>query len=160
MYADGAETPNDIPAYLSAGADFYITSGWKVSGGYHHFFDSDAKMANDKQNYINGGVNEFLAGTEYKISKMFLVSAGFQLTNTAVTDDYQSDLSFSLNSYSVGLGGAIDVTPKLRVNLAYFFTNYSDWTKASTDYNKTTLAGKDVYARTSKVFGVGVEYKF
>ena len=91
---------------------------------------------------------------------MFLISAGYQLTNTAVTDAYQSDLSFSLNSYSVGLGGAIDVTPNLRVNLAYFFTNYSDWTKKSTDYNKTTLAGTDVYARTSKVFGVGVEYKF
>lgn len=168
LYADGAETPSDIPAYLSAGADFYVTSGWKISGGYHHFFDSDAKMANDKQKFINGGVNEFLAGTEYKLSKMFLVSAGFQLTNTAVTDAYQSDLSFSLNSYSVGLGGAIDVTPKLRVNLAYFFTNYSDWTKATANYNNTTpstssalpISGTDIYARTSKVIGIGVEYKF
>ncbi len=168
MYADGVETPSDIPAYLSAGADFNITNNWKVSGGYHHFFDSDAKMANDKQKFINGGVNEFLAGTEYKLSKMFLVSAGFQITNTAVTDDYQSDLSFSLNSYSVGLGGAIDVTPKLRINLAYFFTNYSDWTKTTANYNKTTplessaasISGTDIYARTNNVFGIGLEYKF
>lgn len=168
LYPDGAETPNDIPSYLSAGADFSITNSWKVSGGYHHFFDSDAKMANDKQKFINGGVNEFLAGTEYKLSKMFLVSAGFQLTNTAVTNDYQSDLSFSLNSYSVGLGGAIDVTPKLRVNLAYFFTNYSDWKKTTANYNNTTpstssalpLSGTDIYARTSNVFGIGLEYKF
>ena len=58
MYADGAETPYDIPAYLAAGADYNITDNWKVSGGYHHFFDSDAKMANDKQQHINGGVNE------------------------------------------------------------------------------------------------------
>ncbi len=160
MYADGAQTPSDIPAYLSAGADFNITNNWKVSGGYHHFFDSDAKMANDKQQFINGGVNEYLAGTEYKLNKMFLVSAGFQLTNTAVTDQYQSDLSFSLNSYSVGLGGAIDVTPKLRINLAYFFTNYSKWTKQSANYNGTTLAGTDAYNRTSKVLGIGLEYKF
>lgn len=160
MYADGAETPNDIPAYLSAGAEFDITKKWKVSGGYHHFFDSDAKMANDKQNHINGGVNEYLAGTEYRLNQMFLVSAGVQITNTAVTDNYQSDLSFSLNSYSVGFGGAVDLTSKLRINAAYFFTNYSDWTKRSTNYNATTLSGSDTYSRISKVIGIGVEYKF
>ena len=160
MYADGAETPYDIPAYLAAGADYNITDNWKVSGGYHHFFDSDAKMANDKQQHINGGVNEYLFGTEYKFAERFLVSAGGQLSRTAVTDAYQSDMSFSLNSMSVGLGGAVDLTENLRLNVAYMFTNFSDWTKESTNYNGTTLPGTDVYARTSKAFGIGIDYRF
>jgi long-chain fatty acid transport protein len=160
MYADGATTPNDIPAYLSVGAEYSLCDKWKVSGGYHHFFDSDARMANDKQQYINGGINEYLLGSEYQLNDMFLVSAGAQITRTGVTDAYQSDLSFSLNSYSIGFGGAVNFSPDLRLNLAYFMTNYSDWTKASADYNSTTLAGTDVYSRVSKVFGIGLEYKF
>ena len=160
LYKDGLNTPHDIPAFLSVGGDYQITKSWNVSAGYHHFFDSDASMANDKQNYINGGINEYLLGSEYIINKVFLVSAGGQITRTGVTDAYQSDMSFSLNSYSVGFGGAVNVTPELRLNLAYFFTNYSPWTKTSASYNGTPFAGSDTYDRTNKVFGIGVEYRF
>ena len=160
LYKDGVNTPHDIPAFLSVGGDYQITKSWNVSAGYHHFFDSDASMANDKQNYINGGINEYLLGSEYIINKIFLVSAGAQITRTGVTDAYQSDMSFSLNSYSVGFGGAVNITSDLRLNLAYFFTNYSPWTKASVSYNGTGVAGSDTYDRTNKVFGIGVEYKF
>lgn len=160
LYADGVNTPQDIPALLSLGAEYNIIKSWKISAGYNHFFDSDAKMANNRQQYINGGINEYLFGTEYKLTDRFLVSAGAQITRTGVTDDYQTDMSFSLNSYSVGFGGAFNITEDLRLNLAYFFTNYSDWTKASANYNGTGVAGQDVYARTNKVFGVGIDYKF
>lgn len=160
LYADGVNTPHDIPALLSLGAEYAITKNWKVSGGYHHYFDSDAEMANDKQQYINGGVNEFLFGTEYQFTEDFLLSAGGQITRTGVTDDYQGDMSFGLSSYSVGFGGAYNITPALRLNLAYFFTDYSDWTKDSINYNGTGLAGTDVFARTNKVFGIGIDYKF
>ena len=80
MYADGAETPYDIPAYLAAGADYHITDSWKISAGYHHFFDSDAKMSNNKQQYINGGGNEYLAGTDdyARNSKVFGVGIDYR----------------------------------------------------------------------------------
>jgi long-chain fatty acid transport protein len=160
MFPDGAETANDIPAFLSFGASYALSEKWTVSGGYHHFFDSNAKMANDKQKYINGGINEGLLGSEYKLNDRFLVSAGVQFTKTAVTDNYQSDLSYSLNSYTVGFGGAMDITSKLRLNLGYFFTIYSDWTKNSTAYNGTVLSGTDIYSRTNNVIGIGFDYKF
>lgn len=160
LYADGVNTPHDIPALFTAGSEFDITKKWNVSIGYHHFFDSDAKMANDKQQYINGGVNEYLIGTEYEIGKYVVLSTGLQLTKTGVTDAYQSDLSYSLNSYSYGVGAAINISPKIRLNMAYFVTNYEDWTKVSANYNGTTITGTDVYSRTNKVFGLGIEYKF
>jgi len=160
MYPDGVKTPNDIPAYLTVGAEYDLMEKWSVSGGYHHFFDSDARMANNKQQYINGGINEYLLGTEYKINNVFLVSAGGQLTKTGVTDAYQSDMSYSLDSYSIGFGGAINITSDLKLNVAYFFTNYTPWTKESANYNGQPLAGKDVYDRTNKVFGIGLDYNF
>jgi len=159
-YNDGVKTPYDIPALLTVGAKYDIIQPLTISVGYHHFFDSNAAMADGKQQYINGGINEYLAGLEYRINKMFLVSGGTQFTRTGVTDDYQSDMSFSLNSYSVGFGGAINVTENIRINLAYFFTNYSNWNKSSANYNNTSIPGADTYGRTNKDFGIGVDFNF
>jgi long-subunit fatty acid transport protein len=160
LFPDGVNTPSDVPALLTLGVAYQLPHHFNFSVGYHHFFDSDAKMANNKQQYIHGGVNEYLFGGEYTVNSIFLVSAGAQITRTGVTDPYQSDMSFSLNSYSVGFGGAVNLTSKLRLNLAYFFTNYAKWTKQSSNYNNTMLAGTDVFARTNKVFGIGVDYNF
>jgi long-chain fatty acid transport protein len=168
-YDDGAITPYDIPALLTIGVQYDIVPGATISAGYHHFFDSDAKMANDKQKFINGGINEYLAGVEYQINKLFLLSYGMQFTRTGVTDDYQTDMSFSINSYSFGFGGAINLTKNIRVNLAYFFTNYDDWTKKLTDYGKINAltqgaipatAGTDVFSRTNQSFGIGLDFRF
>ena len=169
QFPDGVETPNDIPAWLSIGAQYEVIPSVKVSAGYHHFFDSDAKMAKvkdpatgdlvGKQNFIDGGMNEYLLGVEWQINPMFLVSAGGQVSRTAVTDLYQADMSYSLNSYSIGFGGAVNITEKIRVNLAYFFTNYEKWTKEFTNYNGLPLPGKDVFSRTNQVFGIGVDFR-
>jgi len=162
LFPDGAKTPYDMPALLTVGAQYEVVSGVSVSAGYHHFFDSDAKMQNNKQQHINGGINEFLLGAEWQINKLFLVSAGGQITRTGVTDDYQSDMSFSLNSYSVGFGGAINVSKSVRINLAYFFTNYEDWTKSPINVSSSVsmAPGKDIFARTNKAFGIGVDFRF
>ncbi len=168
-FENGVNTPHDIPALFTVGASYKIIPEVSVSLGYHHFFDSNAEMANNKQEYINGGVNEFLAGAEWQINDMFLISAGGQLTRTGVTDDYQQDLSYSLNSYSIGFGGAINVSKNIRINLAYFWTTYQDWTKKSSDYGNVSQLtggivpanpGTDVFSRTNKVFGVGVDFRF
>lgn len=159
-FDDGVNTPHDIPALLTIGVSYKFINCLTVSAGFHHFFDSNAKMANDKQNYINGGTTELSGGIEWQIDKMFLISGGFQTTGQGVTNDYQTDMSFSLNSYSIGLGGAVNVSNNVRINLGYFWTNYSDWTKESINYNETKLQGIDVFSRTNKVFGAGVDFKF
>jgi len=171
LYPDGQVNRNDIPALLTIGAQ-YTLDKLKISGGYHHFYDTDAKLPNDRQNSINNGLNEYLLGAEYSINKLFLVSAGGQLTRSGVTDDYQKDMSYSLNSVSIGFGGAVNLTKQLRLNVAYFFTNYDKWTKVvekdkvfnaaanTKGYNGTGLGGTDVFDRTNTVIGVGIDYKF
>lgn len=167
LFKDGVNTPHDIPALFTVGASYQITPKLLASVGYHHFFDSDAKMADDKQKHINGGTNEYLFGAEYKIDDMFLVSAGGQITRYGVKDEYQRDLSFSINSYSIGLGGAVNVAKNVLINVGYFWTTYSDWTKNNPKYvaipntnPQAYLAGKDVFSRTNKVFAAGVDFSF
>lgn len=152
-YKDGVNTPNDIPALLTAAVGYEILPTLRASVEYHHFFDKSAGMANDKQKALTHGTHEYLIGAEWDITKQLSVSAGYQRTDYGLADDFQSDISFSCDSYSVGLGAAIRMTKHLTMNVAYFWTNYSD-------YTKVTAAGTSVYSRTNKVFGLGVDYKF
>ena len=159
-FKDGASVPFDVPALLAIGAKYDIIKPLTISVGYHRFFDSNARMvdANNqyKQQNIDGGVNEYLAGLEYRINKMFLVSCGTQITHPGLKDEYFSDLSFDVNSVSFGLGGAIDITKLIRVNLAYLFTNYTDRNVPTS----ASMPGNNTYGRTNKAFGIGVDFKF
>lgn len=165
-FKDGVNTPHDIPALLTIGASYQILPNLSASIGYHHFFDSDADMSGGKEKFINGGTNEYLFGAEYRINRMFLVSAGGQITRYGVTDDYQRDLSFSINSYSIGLGGAVNVAKNVMINIGYFWTTYSDWTKKVDPYITMVPqfaaagGGTDVFSRTNKVFAAGVDFSF
>ncbi|WP_165021011.1 aromatic hydrocarbon degradation protein [Dysgonomonas sp. ZJ279] len=159
MFAHGVNTAHDIPALFTIGASYAILPQLTANVGYHHFFDKSARMEGDKQKLLEGGTNEYLGGLEYQIDKMFLVSAGGQITRYGVTDEYQRDLSFSLNSYSLGFGGAVNVSEKVQINIGYFWTTYSDWTK-KTGNDNPALIRTDVYSRTNKVFAAGVDFSF
>jgi long-chain fatty acid transport protein len=154
MYPDGVKTGHDIPALFTIGASYQVLPQLQASAGYHHFFDSDAKMAGGKQKDA-GSTNEYMAGLEYRINKMFLVSGGVQLTNYGVNDAYHRDLSFTCKSFSTGLGGAVNLSPTIQLNAGYFWTSYSD-------YDKKPGGGtdRDIFSRTNKVFAVGVDFSF
>lgn len=162
LFADGVNTPHDIPSLLTVGVSYKILPVLSASVGYHHFFDKNAKMANDKQEYLSGGTHEFLFGLEWDVAKWVQVSAGAQRTDLGVTDNYMTDLSFSIDSWSFGFGAGFRISDKWNVNVAYFWTNYEDYTKEMSAYNgnAANIPGTDVFHRTSKVFGVGVDYRF
>ena len=121
-------------------------------------------MAGDRQKELEGGTNEFLAGIEYDINDKFTVSCGGQRTDYGLSDGYQQNTSFACDSYSFGLGGAWNINDKMRLNISYFKTIYSDYTKEFTaeqgGYMGTGYPGKDVYSRTNDVIGIGIDYKF
>ena len=85
---------------------------------------------------------------------------GGQITRYGLDENFQSDLSFSIDSYSIGFGGAVNLSKNVQLNVGYFFTNYSDYTKSSANYNGTGVPGTDVYSRTNKVFAAGIDFSF
>ena len=159
-FKDGVNTPNDIPAMFMAAVGYEILPTLRASVEYHHFFDKQAGMAGDKQKALTGGTHEYLVGAEWDVHRLISISAGYQNTNYGLADGFQSDTSFSCDSYSVGFGAGIKLSPKLKMNIAYFWTSYSDYTKSTNSYNGLPIPGKDVYSRTNKVFGLGIDYKF
>ncbi len=152
-YQDGVRTRYDMPALLSVAAGYAFTDKFRATLEYHFFDDKNAKMANDRQETLTHGTNEFLLGLEYDINDKFTVSCGGQRTDYGLSDEYEQNTSFACDSYSIGLGGAWNINEKIRLNAGYFCSIYSD-------YDKQTSYGKETYSRTNHVIGLGIDYKF
>ena len=159
-YKDGVNTPNDIPFMLSVAAAYEFLPVLRASVEYHFYDDKNAGMASGKQKYLTKGTNEYLAGIEWDVTKQLTLSCGGQITDYGLSDDYQSDTSFSCDSYSLGVGAKFKLTERAAINVGYMWTNYDDYTKRSENYNGTGLSGTNVYSRTNKVFGLSIDYKF
>ena len=152
-YADGVKTRYDMPALLSLAVGYELTPSLRATAEYHFFDDKSAKMSGDRQDELTSGTHEFLLGAEYDINDKFTVSLGGQRTDYGLSDGYQQDTSFACDSYSIGLGGAYNVNEKIRLNVGYFVTLYSDYTKASS-------YGQETFSRTNNVIGAGIDIKF
>ena len=152
-FQDGACTRYDMPALLAVAAGYEFTPKLRAALEYHFFDDKNAKMANDRQKELKHGTHEILAGIEYDINEKFTVSCGGQRTDYGLSDGYQQDTSFACDSYSLGLGGAWNINEKVRLNVSYFCSLYSD-------YDKQAVFGQETYSRTNHVIGLGLDYKF
>ena len=159
-YADGAETRYDMPSLLTVAAQYEISPKVRAAVEYHFFDDKNAKMAGDRQKELTHGTHEFLAGVEWDVCDKLTLSCGGQRTDYGLSDTYQQNTSFACDSYSIGLGGAVNLTEKMRLNFSYFCSLYSDYTVESKNYLGTPYAGSDTYSRTNHVIGVGLDYKF
>ena len=159
-YADGEQTPSDIPAFLSVAAGYEILPTLRASVEYHFFDDKRAGMLNDRQKTLKHGTHEYLAGIEWDLVKYLTISGGFQKTDYGLSDDFQTDTSFYCSSYSLGFGARAHLSDALSLDIAYFWTTYDDYTKTSANYNGTGMPGTDVYSRTNKVFGLSLNYHF
>lgn len=141
-FEDGKEVEEDSPSLLTVGAQWSVLPTLRLNAGWHHYFDKNAHLYNNKQKLLGGDTNEYLFGAEYDINKRFTVSGGTQVTRYQMTDEYMEDISFNVNSYSFGLGVGIHLNKKMTLNLAYFQTNYTHYKRNTNNYNNlSNLAG-------------------
>ena len=159
-YEDGAKTRYDMPSLLTVAAQYEITPKLRAAAEYHFFDDKSAKMAGNRQDELEHGTHEVLLGAEYDINEKFTVSLGGQRTDYGLSDNYQTHTSFACDSYSLGCGAAVNLNEKVRLNVSYFCTLYSDYKVESANYLGTPYAGSDTFSRTNHVLGVGIDYKF
>ncbi len=160
MYPDEAKSANDMPSMLSVGFGVRPFEKLNVSGGFHYYFDKSANygkklgsrfVGNDV--LMNRNFWEAAFGVEYEITDKILVSAGYLRTQTGVNGDYQSDLSHSLSTNSIGLGGRYMIFENLGVNLGFMKTMYESTTKIFTGYQAT-------FNRDATVIAIGFDYSF
>ena len=165
-YLPDEEVRYDMPSLLTLAVGYNFTPQLRAALEYHFFDDKHARMYGDRQKELTHGTHEILAGVEYDINDKFTVSCGGQRTDYGLSDGYQQNTSFACDSYSVGLGCAWNINEKLRLNVSYFCSLYSDYDKVTVDksmgggYQGTPYGATETYSRTNHVIGVGLDYKF
>jgi long-subunit fatty acid transport protein len=132
MFPNDSTTNADMPAMLSVGINYRVIEPLQISFGYHTYFDKQteqAKEASDNgQAIIDNNFFEIGGALQYDINDNFLVSLGFLHANTGVNQHYQSDLSYSLNSNTVGAGGAWQINDMFRLQLGGYYVMYDEAT--------------------------------
>lgn len=160
-YEDGKKIAGDIPAYLTLGAGYAPTDDLRINVGFHWFDDKNATSYNNRNKKLDRGTLEYNAGAEYDINKRFTVSAGWQCTSYGLSDEYMDDKSFVVSSNSVGVGGVIRLTSRMKLNVAYFHTFYEHKkTSDESTVGTNMLNYTSDYTRNNNVFGVGLDVKF
>ena len=155
-FRDGEKVNEDAPAMLTVGAQWNPIDPIRLNLGAHLFFDKDANWYGNSQELLDHNSYEVLAGAEWDISDRLTVSLGGQLTRYGLTDDYMNDMSFVVNSYSIGFGGKYQVSDCVKVQAAYFQTNYGHYDRV----RQTEPMVSDSFTRTNRVLGLGVELTF
>lgn len=155
-YRDGEKVNEDVPAMLTIGAQWKPIDVVSLNLGWHHYFDKEASWYGNSQDLLKHNSNEFLAGVEWDVTDNLNVSCGGQLTSYGLSDEYMNDMSFVVNSYSVGLGFSYKVRDNVTLSAAYFQTIYDDYKR--TDY--PTEGVSDTFTRTNSVLGIGCQLDF
>ena len=155
-FRDAEKIDEDMPAQLSLGAMWTMSDNFRLNLGYHHYYDKSVKWYNNTQDLLGGGTNEYLAGAEWDLTDKLTISGGGQLTRYQLTDLYMNDMSFVVNSYSLGCGFNYKATDNITLKAAYFQTNYDHYKR--NDYPQAGVS--DDFTRTNRVLGIGCELKF
>jgi len=163
-YRDGEKVNEDQPALLTVGAQWAPIDVVRLNIGWHHFFDKNAEWYNNTQDLLDHDTNEFLAGADWDVNNKLTVSCGGQLTRYGLSDAYMNDISFVVNSYSIGFGFDYKVKDNITLSAAYFQTSYGHY---DVDYAAQKMmgmlampAGNDSYTRTNRVLGIGCQLDF
>jgi long-subunit fatty acid transport protein len=152
-FRDGEEVNEDVPAQLALGAQWSPVDDVRLNVGWHHFFDKKAEWYNNAQELLDHDSNEYLAGVEWDINDRFTISGGVQLTRYGLSDQYMNDMSFVVNSNSIGFGANYKASDKVTLKASYFQTNYDHYKRE----NYPAAGFSDDFTRTNRVLGVGCE---
>lgn len=184
MFPNDELVPAEMPSLFSLGVRYKLSDKFRTQIGAHYYLDRNAKYgkrdAATKEYVTNGALVTRSDGTtgayldgdsyelgialEYDVAKSVSLSAGYLYAASAPTAAYQTDMSYSLKTSTLGFGGIIHVKDRLDVNLGVSNTFYTPGDKVinykdPVDATKT-IAVKELYDKTTMVFSIGLGYRF
>jgi len=154
MFPDGAETNADMPAMLSVGAKINLSKVVTLHGGFHTYWDRKTGWA-DVDTKIDNNFQEYALGAEFHITKSLLLSTGYLHAATGVNPSYQSDLTYSLTTNTIALGGAFDLGERFTLQFGGYLVNYKPETNQG-NYDGT--AYMQTYEKSTWAFSLGLDF--
>jgi len=164
LYADGETSNADMPALFGVGLSYLVMPSLNVAFDYNMYFNEDVNWDGKEADVENG--SEIAVGAEFALSKALLLSAGYNMATSGALDAYQTDLSYSLNSSTIGLGAKYTLNPQMAISLGFSSTAYEEGSKSGVVYALAddgvtpSLTGDETYMKTATVFAIGLQKSF
>ncbi len=152
MFPDGEVYSEDIPAQFGAGLSYMLSEKLRFEWGFNYWFTTAVDWDGDEKKVIND-FNTGM-GVEYTLSEALLVSAGFLYSTTGATDEYNTDLDYSLASSTLGLGLKYSLNPKMDISLGTSNTFYAEGQN-----DDVGSVFEEKYNKTAFVVAFGIHYK-
>lgn len=156
-YDDGVEARNDFPSLFAVGVGYSVLPQLRLFGSYHLYGDKQADQEG-REDRLGRNCMEGIFGVEYDVNEKLTLSTGVQYCNLDFGENqaYISDMSFTTNSTSLGIGGKYQISEKAAVEIAYF-TSFFDKIKQDAT---TAIPWSTEYWRTSNVISAGLKVAF
>lgn len=137
----GSEVNSDIPAIFTAGIGYSGLDWLEAQLSYNMYFDkgvSWGRNVNDvavwsgkddekiRIREIENNYTELALGLQFNVTKNFSFSVGGLRSKAGIDESYQSDMSFSNSSYTVGSGIMVKLTDQIKLDLGVSNTFYQD----------------------------------
>lgn len=155
VYPDGEEFRNDIPAIFTTGVDYKLFDNFRLSGSFSNYFDKAANWSGNESD-VEKNYYELAFGMEYQVTDVTAISAGVMHSETGVGRGYQTDISYSLSSNTVGFGIQFQINESFDLDLAGLFTMYEEGYKEISYKDVGTF--KELYDKSNLVFSIGLTY--
>ncbi len=145
-YPDGDKVNADMPAMLAVGVAYDATPELTVMGSFNYYMNTGVNWDGSEDDIENG----FEAGVavEYALSDALSASVGFLTTTSGATDDYQTDLSHSLDANTIGFGVGYRINPNMLLNIGLLNAFYGEGQNS---------AGIETYNRSSLDVAIGLQ---
>lgn len=159
MFPDGEKINADIPSMLSIGVSYKVADMVTLQGGAHFYGDRNTGWTNVKST-VGKNYQEYGLGAEVNVTPKLLLSAGYLITLTGVNQSYQSDLSYSLNTGTIGAGGAYKINDNITLQLGGYITNYTPKTyNYSYMIGSTAVPYQNTYKKSTFGLSVGLDFR-
>lgn len=152
---DKAEMRSDLPGIITAGVEYKFSKKFQTSLSFFEYLDKGIDWGKNiymQDRIIDHNSWELALGLQYNITDKFAVSIGGMQSTTGVSEQYQSDFSFSNSSNTGAAGIEWKLTDKLTLDAGMLFTVYKDENKSFTGYSET-------YDKKNTGFALGIGYK-
>ncbi|HDJ22848.1 MAG TPA: hypothetical protein ENF17_03030 [Candidatus Aminicenantes bacterium] len=157
LYPDGYKFRNDIPAILSLGVEYALTEPFRIMVSYTYFFDKNANWEG-RENLVDSNTYDLGVGLEFDLTKRITLSCGYLRSESGVSEEYQTDFSYELDSNSFGVGARINLSPSIDLELGGLYSKYIEDDKTMS-IEEFPLPFSESYQQWNWVFSVGLEIK-
>ena len=83
-----------------------------LSTGFTYYFDKNANW-DGREELVDDNSWDLSIGAEYYFGEKLLASAGYSMTQTGVSEAYQTDLRYSLSTSGISFGIGYHILPNL-----------------------------------------------